>query len=48
MGQNKPFFKKSWGHIKRLQKVTFLRTAQKFGLKLEVHMMMVITDLEQR
>ena len=33
MGQNKPFFKKSWGHIKRLQKVTFPRTAQKFGLK---------------
>ena len=29
MGQNKPFFKKSWGHIKRLQKVTFPRTAQK-------------------
>ena len=45
MGQKKPFFKKIWGSHQKASK----GQAQKFGLKLvELHMMMVITDPEQR
>ena len=45
MGQKKPFFKKIWGSHQKASK----GQAQKFGLKLvELHMVMVITDPEQR